>query len=29
MGPCAYGPIKAIDPLPKRLDVHTNGSNLD
>jgi len=29
MGPCAYGPIKAIDPLPKGLDVHTNGSNLD
>lgn len=27
---CAYdGPIKAIDPLPKGLDVHTNGSNLD
>ncbi len=29
MGPCAYGPIKAINPLPKGLDVHTNGSNLD
>jgi hypothetical protein len=29
IGPCAYGPIKAIDPLHKGLDVHTNGSNLD
>jgi hypothetical protein len=29
MGRCAYGPINAIDPLPKGLDVHTNGSNLD
>jgi hypothetical protein len=29
MGPCAYGPIKAIDSLPKGLDVHTNGSNFD